>query len=387
MNSYAQLTEFEWAVGMGDANDNRGFALTSDNDGNVYTTGYFFGTVDFDPGASIFNLTSAGNRDLFLQKLDSLGNFIWAFNIGGTSWEEGLDIISDHSGNIYLTGYFYGSIDFDPGAGSNILNNAGGADIFILKLRENGDFVWAKNFEGETNTFSHGMSICVDDSGYVYTTGYFENTVDFDPGVGVFNLVPSANDIYTIYVNKLDSMGDFVWAKSMVGDDDSRGFSVSVDNGGNVYTTGWFEGTVDFDPSAGVNNVTSSGNRDGYVQKLDLNGNVLWTHTFGSTLNDYGYSLKYNGQGNVIIAGTYAGTVDFNPGAGTDELIEIGPGSNSMFVLSLDQFGIFEWVKPIDGQVESATLKLDSIGNVYIGGMYIPPVDFDPGPGIYNTPS
>ena len=239
MNSYAQLTEFEWAVGMGDANDNRGFALTSDNDGNVYTTGYFFGTVDFDPGASIFNLTSAGNRDLFLQKLDSLGNFIWAFNIGGTSWEEGLDIISDHSGNIYLTGYFYGSIDFDPGAGSNILNNAGGADIFILKLRENGDFVWAKNFEGETNTFSHGMSICVDDSGYVYTTGYFENTVDFDPGVGVFNLVPSANDIYTIYVNKLDSMGDFVWAKSMVGDDDSRGFSVSVDNGGNVYTTVW----------------------------------------------------------------------------------------------------------------------------------------------------
>ncbi|KKP34691.1 MAG: Calx-beta domain-containing protein [Candidatus Nomurabacteria bacterium GW2011_GWE1_32_28] len=100
----------------------------------IYITGSFNGTADFDPGASVYNLTSAGGTDIFISKLDSSGNFVWAKGIGGISNDYSNSIVIDSSGNIYTTGYFNDTVDFDPGAGVYNLTSAGGTDIFISKL-------------------------------------------------------------------------------------------------------------------------------------------------------------------------------------------------------------------------------------------------------------
>jgi hypothetical protein len=115
-----------------------GYGIFANASGTVYTTGSFQGTgIDFDPGVGVFNLDSAGDEDIFISKLDSGGNFVWAKSMGGTSLDRGYDIFVDSSGAVYTTGYFLGTADFDPGTGPlEIFNltSTGSSDIFISKL-------------------------------------------------------------------------------------------------------------------------------------------------------------------------------------------------------------------------------------------------------------
>jgi hypothetical protein len=161
-----------------------------DANSNIYTAGIFWETVDFDPGTGINNLTAAGSGDVFVSKLDSNGNFVWAKKMGGATFENGFSIDTDAFGNVFTTGIFQETVDFDPGVGIYNLTSAGFYDVFISKLKTNGDFVWAKSVGG-TN-WDSGNAIAVDISGNVYTTGFFQETVDFDPGAGVVNLTSSS---------------------------------------------------------------------------------------------------------------------------------------------------------------------------------------------------
>ena len=136
-----------------------------DGSGNVYTTGYFtgtVGTVDFDPGAGVFNLTSTGRSDIFVSKLDSAGNFVWVRQMGGSA--AGNDVAVDGSGNVYTTGSFSGTADFDPGAGVFNLTSAGGP-VFVSKLDSAGNFVWARQMGGTSSAVGNDMA--VDGSGDV----------------------------------------------------------------------------------------------------------------------------------------------------------------------------------------------------------------------------
>ena len=125
---------FEWAKSMGGGNPDWGNSVAVDASGNVYTTGFFDGTVDFDPGAGTFNLTSAVGYDIFISKLDASGNFVWAKSIGGVNDDWGNSIAVDASGNVYTTGWFMNTADFDPGPGTFNLTTVGSEDIFICKL-------------------------------------------------------------------------------------------------------------------------------------------------------------------------------------------------------------------------------------------------------------
>ncbi|SVB62474.1 uncharacterized protein METZ01_LOCUS215328, partial [marine metagenome] len=324
----------------------KGYSVAVDSSGNVYTTGYFNGTVDFDPGAGTANLTSNGGSDAFVLKLDSSGNYVWAKSFGSTNTDRGNSVAVDSSGNVYTTGYFNDTVDFDPGAGTTNLT-ASGNDVFVSKLDSSGDYVWAKSFGGSGSDLAN--SVAVDSSGNVYTTGYFNDTVDFDPGAGTTNLTASGNDVF---VSKLDSSGDYVWAKSFGGIRSDSGNSVAVDSSGNVYTTGSFStyysnGTVDFDPGAGTANLGTNGSYDVWVSKLDSSGDYVWAKSFGGTAGDRGYSVAIDSSGNVYTAGSFesgrqGGAVDFDPGAGTVEL-------------------------NLDGGTDAFVLKLDSSGNLVTG--------------------
>jgi len=151
-------------------------------------------------------LTSSGNQDVFISKLDVSGNFVWAKSIGGTGYEEGSAITLDKTGNVYTTGYFEDTVDFDPNATTNTLSAIPGAqDIFISKLDAAGNFIWCKEMGGNnSNSINYSGSIAIDASDNVYTTGTFQDTVDFDPGTGVFNLI-ALNSQNNVYVQKLST--------------------------------------------------------------------------------------------------------------------------------------------------------------------------------------
>jgi hypothetical protein len=132
--AFAQDVEFAWAAGMGGTGYDYGYGIAVDASGNVYTTGSFEGTADFDPGSGVSNLTSAGDNDVFVRKLDASGNFLWARSMGGTGSDRGGGIAVDASGIVYTTGWFSSTVDFDPGAGTVNLTSAGARDIFVQKL-------------------------------------------------------------------------------------------------------------------------------------------------------------------------------------------------------------------------------------------------------------
>jgi hypothetical protein len=133
--------DFVWAKGLGGTGNDYGASITVDSSGNVYAIGKYVGTVDFDPGAGTFNLTSAGGGDIFVTKLDSSGNFVWARSMGGTGNEAGNSLALDSNSNVYLTGKFVGTADFDPGAGTFNLISTGSDDIFVSKLDSDGNWV------------------------------------------------------------------------------------------------------------------------------------------------------------------------------------------------------------------------------------------------------
>ena len=383
--------DFLWAKSMGGTNYDSGNAIAIDSSGNVYTTGKFFGTVDFDPGVGIFNLTSAASDDdIFVSKLDSNGNFVWAKRMGGWSDDEGYSIAVDSSGNVYTTGvHESNNADFDPGAGTYILNGAGGSDIFVSKLDSNGDFVWAKSMGGWNG--DKGNTIVVDSSGNVYTTGYFRNTADFDPGAGIFNLTTPGNTSDSdIFVSKLDINGDFVWAKSMggAGDDYDEGYSIAVDSSKNVYTTGFFVGTADFDPGVGIFNLISAEGRDIFVSKLNVDGSFVWAKSIGGTDgNDEGSDIALDSYGNVYTTGYFRATGDFDPGVGVFNLTSAGLGD--IFVSKLDTNGNFVWARNMGGTDgdEGKSIAVDSSGNVYTTGYFNGTADFDPGADTFNLTS
>ena len=143
-------------------------------------------------------------------------------------------------------------------------------------------FKWAKQISGLD--IVHPQSIAIDGSGNVYSYGWFKQTADFDPGPGVFNLTAFVSlTMYATdaYIQKLDANGNLIWAKQMGGPFNELGWSIAIDGSGNVYSTGQFYGTVDFDSGAGVFNLTSAGGSDIYIQKLDANGNFIWATSFG----------------------------------------------------------------------------------------------------------
>lgn len=372
-----------WAKAFdGTAGFDAGRSIKTDASGNVYTTGYFVGTVDFDPGTSTFTLASAGTEDIFISKLDASGNFIWAKQMGGSSADYCYSINIDGTGNIYTTGSYRGTADFDPGVAVNNLSSPVFPAIFLSKLDVSGNFVWAKSIGG-TGGNDYGRSITTDPSGNVYATGYYNGTnIDFDPGVGTSTL--SAVSGPDIFVLKLDVAGNFVLAKSLGGTGNDNGYAIEADASGNIYTTGVFSGTADFDPDGPAYNLIASGGSHTFVSKLNASGNFVWAKSWGAaTGTSVGNGISLDAAGNVYTAGSFEMFVDFDPGPGTTNLV----ASNSdAFISKLDNAGNFVWAKPLSGSMNEYVygINVDAIGNVYTTGSFSGPTDFDPSPSSFS---
>jgi hypothetical protein len=392
----AQTPTFDWAKNFGDY-QSEAMATVTDPSGNIYTLGKFSDTGDFDSSSNTFNLTALNLFDSYITKYDSSGNFVWAKSFGSsTDTDLPTSITLDGSGNVYATGSFLGTGDFNPGSGVNnltsvIFSGTYYPGTFILKLDVNGDFVWAKSIiQGFGNS---GNSIKIDTNGNILVGGNFTYQADFDPGAG--SAIITGTGYSNIYVLKLDTAGNYVWAKTMVGNGQTKTYGITLDANNAIITSGVFKSTIDFDPSAVTYNLTSNGADDIFISKLDADGVFVWAKRIGGSDNDVAKGICSDANSNSYLTGNFFGVVDFDPSASTFNLNATIPVSNfDSFILKLDITGNLVWAKKVGGTTnadDSRAITLDSAGSVYTTGTFQEytnlVADFDPGIGVYNLQS
>ncbi len=397
----AQQPTFEWAKQIATKQTTPKKVVT-DSQGNSYTLTYsyttaqtYIGPIDLDPGPGTFYWNGSGNAN-FLVKLNPAGAFLWAkaFSPFGAAT---MDI--DKDGNLFLTGYFFGTFDFDPGnAIFNLTANGSSYDAFVIKLDMNGDFQWAKSFGGPNHDYGITLNV---DSASIYISGTYENTVDFDPGPGIYSLTGEPANQSIAYILKLDANGNFMWVKSF----DQQGlnkymlFEELKKGTDGIYATGAFYGlSFDFNPSTTASfNLTSADSsfnpRDVFFMKLDFDGNFIWAKKIGGSglmngVCDYAKSLGLDEWNNLYVTGIFVNTVDFDPGFGVYNLT--AANGYNVFLLKLDLNGNFTWAKRWDTGIYqiSSFLKenssvVDKQGNTYMIGSFSGTRDFDPGTGTY----
>ncbi|MBD3635720.1 MAG: SBBP repeat-containing protein [Crocinitomicaceae bacterium] len=382
-NLFIYSQTVEWVESAGGSGNDMSHSIIVDNAGYIYSTGFFSDTVDFDPSAGQEILISNGNYDIFLQKLDQNGNLIWVKGMGGDFTDYGNSLAFDSQGNLYLAGSFQQTVDFDPNAGVHNLTSTSLKSAFVQKLDTAGNFIWVKHIDG-IGQGSRAASIEIDGFDNIYTTGEFYGTLDFDPNGGT-NFLTTANPSHSdAYIQKLDTSGNLIWAKSMIGPRPNYGFSIAVDQSGNVYSTGVFEDTIDLDPNPGVANFISEGNSDMYIQKLDSSGNLDWAKVVGHHYTVKGYAIDVDQNSNVLITGSFFDTVDFNPGVDVDLLYG---DMMSIFALKLDSSGEYVWAKNMCSKnvyTNGHNIVSDNSGNVVVVGQFIDTVDFDPNGGVHE---
>ncbi|MBX7201699.1 MAG: PKD domain-containing protein [Bacteroidia bacterium] len=370
------------------ARSDKGSGIVTDVDGNVYLTGNFWGKADFDPGAGTYYLQSVGASDVFVCKLSKAGQLVWAIKIGGSNYHNSNALTIDKEGHLYITGYLQGATTYPP---AQTIQPIGYKDAFVCKLDTSGQVIWLKQLGGMPTSMdqNEGMAIAVDDSGNVYSAGimyYSSGGIDLDPGPAMHYL-NNAGDL-DCYISKLNKQGEFVWGKRIGGTRRELVNALGLDAQGNCYITGSFTGLVDFDPGDGQYPLSASiSNSDAFVCKLSSAGNFQWAKQFGGASSaEAGRALSIDRQGDVIVAGVFGGTVDFNPDTGTFHLT----GTNaSTFISKFSGEGGFKWARHFYGRNQANGLCTDQRSNIYLCGQISSgtnnPTDFDPGQDEYNV--
>ena len=243
------------------------------------------------------------------------------------------------------------------------------------------DFGWVRQLAGTSSVAAEGVAL--DSGGNIYTVGWFLGAADFDPGGGVTTLTSTSGSI-DAYISKLDSAGNFVWARQLAGPNIDEATDVALDSGGNLYTVGTFNATLDLDPGPGTVTLTSAGGQDAYVSKLDGAGNFVWASQLSGTDTVRAFGVALDSGGNVYVVGDFRSTADFDPGPGTSNLTSFGV--SDVFVVKLDSAGNLAWVRQLGGTStdSGSSVTLDSSGNIYTVGDFRDTADFDPGPGTAN---
>lgn len=349
-----------WVKTFGGTSPDLGKSSCTDSSGNVYVTGCFSGTVDFGDGT----VTSSGASDVFILKYNANGDLQWVKTFGGLSGvtysDQGFSIYTDPSGNVYITGEVYGSVDFGGGASSGVY------DAFIVKYSSDGAYQWGRRF-GNNYYGSTIKSLCTDKSGSVYITGKFVNTVDFGGGQ-----VTSLGGYSDIFLVKYSSSGAYEWSKNFGDSYIDAGNSVCTDSAGNVYITGGFGGTVDF---GGGNLATGdTANSNVFIAKYTANGVYEWAKKFGSG-EGQGYSVCIDASDNIYITGRFKGTVDFGGGS------VVSKGVLDGFIAKYSSSGVYQWSKGVGGTQDdiSHSICTDLSGNLYITGYFTGSADFGGG--------
>jgi len=233
-----------WSVSFGGTGDDEVIAVASDPFHKVCLAGYFSDTVDFDPGPGSDQRSSEGVEDVFVVRLTAQGAADLVHTFGGSLSDGARAIECDSAGNIYVGGFFAGSVDFDPGPSADVHNSAGGTDAFAVSFIGTGQFRWAQTLGGPGE--DAGLGITLDPAGNVYLAGFFTQSADFDPGAG--SDVRNSNGGADIFLTKFSNVGPYIWTDSFGGQGEDRANDLVGNDVFHIYCAGRFESEVDLNP-------------------------------------------------------------------------------------------------------------------------------------------
>ncbi|UCE03546.1 MAG: hypothetical protein JSW67_04980 [Candidatus Latescibacterota bacterium] len=356
---YAADGAHTWSQGFGLVSGAEARAVSADGEGNVAISGFYDETIAFGGGP----LTSTSQSvDVFVARFDSNGTHSWSKSFGDARRDEGGGVAADASGNVYVSGYFDGSVDFGGGA------FLGFDDIFVAKYDPTGTHVWSKHLG--VSTFSdRGRMLSLDPSGNPAVTGLFQETVDFGGGP-----VMSAGSL-DMFVAKYDANGNHLLSGGYGGLSNDQGYGVATDAAGNVIVTGRFAGTAQF----GGDVFTSAGDADVFVAKYDAAGDHVWSRAFGSSGRDLGLAVAVDELGSVFVTGSFSGTVNFGGGALTSA------GGTDIFVAVYDTGGNHIWSQRFgDGGDDVGQGIAIADAELVVTGSFGGTVDFGGGPLTSN---
>jgi len=369
MAKYDRCGNLKWGYRWGGFSNDVAYDITTDSSGNIYITGKYGGVMDMNPGAEIDYRTGSG---LFIIKFSNTGDYLWANTFEGSTADTGYAIAYQESGQIYVSGIFYGTVDFDPGPGEDLHTSGGSSDCFLLKLNQDGTFVWAKTWGDYA--LDHARGVTVDWTGKVYVTGDYRGIdVDFDPGPS--EDLHSFNGGADAFISHYDQNGNYQWTKTWGSANGDYPEDISMDGYGNVHITGEFNGTVDFDPGPGVDEHIALGGTDGFLTKFDSTGEHLWVRTWGvGWLNSN--SVTVDSIGNCYVTGDFSGSLQLSAGGPPIECV----GGRDIYIARWNPTGDLAWGRGIGGQGEDKGLaiSLDNNGNPYAAGSFEDSAEFAP---------
>ena len=425
--------------------------VAADPSGNVYVAGTFSGTADFDPGSGTTALTSLGGTDGFLAKYSASGALQWVSRFGGPGSENVTCLVRDASGNLYVGGSFTGAADFDPGPGFQVLNSLGDLDGFVAKYSGSGDLIWVRRFGGTASDQVNDLAVDAAGNGYavgaflgqanalpaagptlvadgaaidgfvlaldgagtirwglpiggnqddevravavgagggsITVAGSFHGGADFARNAAPVRL--TAQGGADVFLAQYSSAGQLVWTRDIGGTSEesmpTRG--LSLDGQGGAALLGQFSGNADFDPGPGLAARTSFSTADLFLARYDANGSFVSVGTLGGPGSVSGTRVLADADGSLLVTGSFTGSLDFDPGAGTTTLASLGQaGASDGFAARYSATGSLVWVSrfgeatSVADRLNSATaLALDPTGFIVVGGSFFGSPDFDPG--------
>ena len=303
---YDDTGDLLWVVSAGGSGSDEGFAVAVDASGDAYITGYFSNSADFD-GDGMDDATATSARDMFLAKYDASGAFQWVRTAGGLTGngqDAGKDIDIDGS-HVFLTGYFRGDADFNNDGVADILNS-GQQDAFVARYDTAGSLDWVSAIGG--GQADEGAGIAADGIGGAFITGSFKGNIDIT-GNGVDDLISAGGD--DAYVVSCDGVGAMVWALAVGGTGSDMASHMGRDAAtGDIYVTGEFRGSADFDGD-GVPDLAATSAADMYIVKYNSAGAMQWAKSASGSTNETSHNLFVD-AGGVLVTGGYQGTIDFD---------------------------------------------------------------------------
>ena len=364
---FCQTTD--WVKSFGGTESDKGISIGTDSSGNVYISGYYNTSADFDQITLTNNNASGTNKENFVAKLDSNGNVLWAIpggnQSGGCCDDRALGMHVTPGGDVFITGTFWssyylgvrgapGTIDV-PGSQRNAHDNS-----LLAKIDTDGNPQWVIGFGGDNTSGGcswpiydaddHSYDVKVDSDGFIYVTGFFSGyDADFD-GFTITN--PEwGNDCQPMgYIGKLDSNGTWLWVDKFDGIKDQRGSRdnrLAIDQFSNIYVVGGFQ---DRGPNQVANfgpfSLNSNGEWDAFIFKMDKEGNWLWAEGIGSNKTDRANSIAIDICDDIYITGEYRNPMVF-PGAnasnGSDTLSH--KQKRDVFIAKMNNQGQWKWAK------------------------------------------
>jgi len=391
--SFSQTTD--WVKSFGGTDSDKGISIGCDSLGFIYCSGYYnneatFGNITLTNS----NLSTWGNnKENFVFKMDSFGTVLWAIpggnQSGGCCDDRALGMHVTPGGDVYITGTFWSSyklgVNGAPGTISATTGINNHDNSLLAKIDTDGNPEWVIGFGGDNTSGGcsspiydaddHSYDVKVDDDGFIYVTGFFSGfDADFD-GFTITNPEWS-NDCQPMgYIGKLDSNGNWLWVDKFDGIKDQRGSRdnrLAIDKFSNIYVVGGFQNRgASLNANYGPYSITSNGEWDAFVFKMDKDGNWLWAEGFGSNKADRANSIAIDVCDDIYICGEYRNPMVFagaNASNGTDTLSH--KQKRDVFVAKMNNQGEWKWAKRArsEGTDKPYQMSVDANKQVFVGG-------------------